>query len=43
MSPLTVIALEQVSAKLDTWLLLHNVRIAFALVASVPGIVAVNI
>ncbi len=36
------IALDQVSAKLDTWLLLHNVRIALALAASVLGIVAVN-
>lgn len=27
---------------LDTWLLLHNVRIALALAASVLGIVAVN-
>lgn len=35
------VALDQVSAKLDTWLL-HNVRIALALAASVLGIVAVD-
>jgi len=37
------IALDQVSAKLDTWLPLYNVRIALALAASVLGIVAVNL
>lgn len=36
------VALDQVSAKLDTWLLLHNVRIALAVAASVLGIVALN-
>lgn len=34
------IALDQVPAKLDSWLLLHNIRIALALAASVLGIVA---
>lgn len=37
------IAPDQVPAKLDTWLLLHKVRIVFALAASVLGIVAVNL
>ncbi|PIF38370.1 uncharacterized protein DUF1772 [Delftia sp. 60] len=36
------IALDQVPAKLDAWLLLHNIRIALALAASVLGVVAVN-
>lgn len=36
------IALDQVPAKLDAWLLLHNIRIAIALAASVLGVVAVN-
>jgi len=36
------VPLEQVPAKLDTWLLLHNVRIALAAIASVLGIVAIT-
>ena len=36
------VALDQVSAKLDAWLMLHNIRIALALAASVLGIVAIN-
>jgi len=36
------VPLEQVPAKLDTWLLLHNVRIAVAAIASVLGIVAIT-
>lgn len=36
------IALDQVSAKLDAWLTLHNIRIALALAASVLGIVAIS-
>ncbi len=35
------VALDKVSAGLDTWLL-HNVRIVFARLTSVPGIVAIN-
>ena len=36
------VALDQVSAKVDAWLQLHNIRIALALIASVLGIVAIN-
>lgn len=36
------VALDQVSAKIDTWLLLHNIRIVLALAASILGIVAVS-
>lgn len=36
------IALDQVSGKLDSWMLLHNIRIVLALAASVLGIVAIN-
>ena len=36
------VALDHVSAKLDTWLMLHNIRIALALAASVLGIVAIT-
>jgi|SRR5215475_1147171 len=36
------VPLDQVPAKLDTWLLLHNVRIALAAIASVLGIVAIT-
>jgi hypothetical protein len=36
------IPVEQVPAKLDTWLLLHNARIALAAIASVLGIVAIT-
>ena len=35
-------ALDQVSAKLDTWLLLHYLRVAVALTASVLGILAIT-
>jgi hypothetical protein len=35
------VPLDQVSARLDTWLLIHNVRIALAIVASMFGILAV--
>ncbi|MQB40312.1 DUF1772 domain-containing protein [Rhizobium sp. ICMP 5592] len=34
------VPLDQVSARLDTWLMIHNVRIALAIVASVFGILA---
>ncbi len=37
-----LIALDEVTAKLDSWLLLHNVRIALALAASVLGIAAIK-
>ena len=37
---IVALALDQVPAKLDSWLLLHNIRIALALAASVLGIVA---
>ena len=33
---------EQVPGKLDTWLLLHNLRIALAAIASVLGVVAMS-
>ena len=33
--------LDQVPARLDTWLMVHNVRILLATVASVLGILAV--
>jgi Domain of unknown function (DUF1772) len=36
------ISLDQVPTKLDTWLMLHNVRIALAAIASVLGIVALS-
>jgi uncharacterized membrane protein len=36
------IPLDQVPARLDTWLMVHNVRIALAIVASVLGILAVS-
>ena len=36
------IPLDQVPAALDTWLLVHNVRIALALLASVLGVVAIG-
>lgn len=36
------VALDQVSAKLDTWLMLHNIRIALALAASALGILAIT-
>jgi Domain of unknown function (DUF1772) len=36
------IPLEQVPAALDTWLLVHNVRISLAVLASVLGVVAIS-
>lgn len=36
------IPLEQVPARLDTWLMLHNIRIALATVASVLGVLAMD-
>lgn len=36
------VPLEQVPAALDTWLLVHNVRIALAALASVLGVVAIS-
>lgn len=36
------VALDQVSAKLDTWLLLHYLRVAVALTAPVLGILAIT-
>ncbi|NTF51479.1 DUF1772 domain-containing protein [Rhizobium rhizogenes] len=35
------VPLDQVSARLDTWLMIHNVRIVLAAMASVLGILAV--
>ncbi|MDH7796228.1 MULTISPECIES: DUF1772 domain-containing protein [unclassified Beijerinckia] len=35
------VPLDQVSGKLDSWLLLHSLRIVLALVASILGIVAI--
>jgi Domain of unknown function (DUF1772) len=37
-----LVPLEQVPAKLDTWLALHNLRIALAVIASVLGVVAIT-
>ena len=37
-----VVAIDQVAAMLESWLLLHNIRIALALAASVLGILAIN-
>lgn len=37
-----VVALDQVPAKLESWLLLHNIRIALALAASALGIAAIT-
>jgi hypothetical protein len=34
------VPLDQVSAKLDTWLLVHNFRIALAGIASALGVLA---
>ncbi len=36
------IPLDQVPARLDTWLMVHNVRIALAIVASALGILAIS-
>ncbi|MFK0162557.1 DUF1772 domain-containing protein [Rhizobium sp. NPDC090279] len=35
------IPVDQVPARLDTWLMIHNMRIALAMIASVLGIVAI--
>jgi len=37
-----LVPLDGVPAKLDTWLMIHNVRIAFAAIASVLGIAAIS-
>ncbi len=37
-----VVAIDQVAAMLESWLLLHNIRIALALAASVLGILAIK-
>ncbi|AYG64815.1 MULTISPECIES: DUF1772 domain-containing protein [unclassified Rhizobium] len=37
-----LIPVDEVSARLDTWLMIHNVRIALATIASVLGIAAVS-
>lgn len=34
--------MEQVPAKLNTWLMLHNIRIALAALASIFGVIAVS-
>lgn len=36
------VPIDQVSSKLDTWLLIHNLRIMLALVASALGVYAVS-
>lgn len=36
------IPVDQVSGKLDTWLLVHNIRIALAIVASALGVWAIS-
>jgi hypothetical protein len=36
------IPVDQVPARLDTWLMIHDVRIALAAIASVLGIVAIS-
>jgi hypothetical protein len=36
------VPLDQVAAKLDTWLLMHNLRIALAVAASVIGVWAIS-
>jgi len=36
------VPLDQLPGKLDTWLMIHNLRIALAVVASVLGIVAIT-
>ncbi|NTJ66648.1 DUF1772 domain-containing protein [Agrobacterium rhizogenes] len=37
-----LVPLDEVPARLDTWLMIHNVRIALATIASVLGIVAIS-
>lgn len=37
-----LIPLDEVPARLDTWLMIHNVRIALATIASALGIVAIS-
>ncbi|WP_221997968.1 anthrone oxygenase family protein [Rhizobium laguerreae] len=36
------VPLDQVPARLDTWIMMHNIRIALAVVASMLGILAIR-